>query len=121
MPEGMVIWKAVVEVGQQLRQLLREVVGSGSSTVALERENRHRIGSRGAANSRIDPPGEESGQDRERLRDLERTVVRKHHPAAADAQGTGGGGNRPDQRLGTGTGEHRPAMMLGDPVAVVAE
>ena len=48
-------------------------------------------------------------------------VVREHHAAAADADPARGRGDRPDQHLGRRAGEHRAAVVLGDPVAVVAE
>jgi hypothetical protein len=81
----------------------------------------HRIGAGGAAEAEVDPAGEEAREHAEGLGDLERAVVREHHAAAADADPLRDGRDRPDQRLGARPGEHRPAVMLGDPVAVVAE
>ena len=53
--ERVVLGQAVLEVGEQLGELLREVVGRGLATVALERERRQRIGARGAADPEVDP------------------------------------------------------------------
>lgn len=44
----MIARPGVVEVREQLRELLRKVVGSGLTAIALERERGQRIGARGA-------------------------------------------------------------------------
>ena len=119
--EGMVGGEGAVVVREQLGQLLREVVGAGRAAVALEREGRHRVGARGAPDAEVDTAGEEPGEHAEGLRDLERRVVREHHAAAADADARGRRGHRADQRLRARAGQRRPAVMLGQPVAVVAE
>ncbi len=113
--------QVVIEVGQQLRELLREVVGRGLAAVALQREGGQRIGAGRTADAEVDAPREQPGEDAEDLGDLEGAVVGQHHAAAADADPRGGRGDRPDQHLRCGTGEHRPAVVLGDPVAVIAE
>ena len=80
-----------------------------------------RVGAGRAAEAEVDPAREQPGQDRERLGDLERAVVRQHHAAAADADPLGDRRDRADQRLGASTREHRPAVVLGHPVTVVPE
>ena len=52
---------------------------------------------------------------------LSGTVVRQHHSAAAYLIRARGGGNRADQHFGTVAGETRRSMMLGNPIARVAE
>src|ERR1700728_3680971 len=71
--------------------------------------------------ARVAPAGEESGEDAEGLGDLERAVMGQHHTAGSDAQSGRSGCKRTDQRLRTRSGEHRTAVMLSNPVAVVAE
>jgi hypothetical protein len=63
--EGMVFRQVVIEVGQQLAQLLGEVVRGGLAAVALQRERGERIGAGGPADSQVDPPGVQGSQDRE--------------------------------------------------------
>ncbi len=123
-PAGGTGWsagQAVVEVGQQLGELLGEVVGGGLAAVALERERRQRVGAGGASQSQVDPAREQPGQHREGLGHLERAVVGEHDSAAADPDAAGGRRDRPDQRLGAGAGQHRATVVLGHPVAVIAE
>ena len=117
----MVLGQIILEVGQQLGQLLGEVIGGGLATVALEREHGQLIGAGRAAEREVDAPGVQAGQHRERLGDLERAVMGQHHAAAAHPQALGGGGDGPDQHLGAGAGQHRAAVVLGHPVAVIAE
>ena len=117
----MVGGQRVVEVGEQLGQLLGEVVGGGLAAVALERERRQRVGAGGTSEPEVDPARVQRREDRERLGHLERAVVGQHHTAAPDPDRLGRGGDRADQHLGARPGEHRAAVMLGDPVAVVAE
>ena len=119
--EGMVDGQPLVEVPEQLLELLREVVGARLAAVALQGERGQRVGAGGAPEREVDASGEQAGEQAEGLRDLQRRVVREHHPAAADADPLGGRGDRPDQGLGARPGEHRPAVVLGHPVAVVAE
>ena len=74
-----------------------------------------------AADAEVDALRVEAAQDAEHLGDLERAVVRQHHPAAPDADALGGVGDRADQDLRRRARERRSAVVLGDPVAVVAE
>ena len=52
----------VVEVGDQLDELVEEVVRSGLAAVALERVGRHRVGPGGAAEAEVDPSRVEPGE-----------------------------------------------------------
>src|SRR3954468_3428541 len=119
--ERVPVREAVVVVREELGELLGEVVGRGLPAVALEGERRHRVGARRAPDAEVDAAGVQPGEDAEGLRDLQRRVVREHHAAAADAYALGRRGDRPDEDLGARAGERRPAVVLGDPVAVVAE
>ena len=66
-------------------------------------------------------PGIQPAEDAEALRHLERAVVGQHHPAAAHPNPLGGRGDRAEQHLRAGAGERRGPVVLGHPVAVVAE
>jgi hypothetical protein len=61
----MVFRQVVIEVGQQLAQLLGEVVRGGLAAVALQRERGQRIGAGGPPDPQVDPPGVQRSQDRE--------------------------------------------------------
>ena len=117
----MLVGEVVLEVGEQLGELLGEVVWRHLAAVALERVHRLAIGARGAPDSEIDAVAVQPAEDAERLGDLERAVVRQHHAAAADAHALGDRGDLGDQDLGRGAGEHRHPVVLGDPVARVPE
>ena len=54
--------EAAVVVGEQLGELLGEVVRARLPAVALERERRHRVGARGAPDAEVDAAGEEPGE-----------------------------------------------------------
>ena len=88
--EGVVVRQAVLEQSEQLGELGGEVVGGGLAAVALQREGRHRVGARRAADGEVDAVGEEAGEDAEALGHLQRAVVREHHAAAAHADALGG-------------------------------
>ena len=117
----MILGQAVVEVSQQLGQLLGKIVGGGGPPVALQREHRQRVGTGSSAQGKIDPIRKERRQHGEGLRDLERAVVGQHHAAASHADSLGRGSDRSDQCLRAGAGQHGSAVMLGHPVAVIAE
>ena len=112
---------AVLQQGEQLGELLREVVRGALAAVALQREHRHRVRARRAADAEVDPLRVQAGQGAEHLRHLQRAVVREHHAAAAHADLLGGLGHRRDQYLGRGARERGRGVVLGEPVALVAE
>ena len=111
----------VAEIGQQLGELVREVVGRELAAVSLQRDRGRLVAPRRPAEAEVDPPGIEAAQHAERLRDLERAVVRQHDAAAPHAQAGGRGRDRADQHLGARAGQHGCAVVLGDPVAVISE
>ena len=92
----------VFEIPEQLGELLGEVVGGRLATVALQREGGQLVGPGGAPEPEVDPSREQPGQQAEGLRHLEGAVVPEHHPATADTDAAGGGGDRADERLGAG-------------------
>ena len=57
----------------------------------------------------------------ELLRDHERGMVRKHDPARAEADGRRDRGGVGEEHRGRGAGDTGHVVVLGDPVAGVAE
>ncbi len=113
--------QAVTDVGEQFRQLLREVVRASLALVALQRPRGERIAAGRAAKPEIDASRTQGGQHAERLGDFQRAVVRQHDTAAPDANARGGEADRPNKCLRTYAGEHARAVMLGHPITGVAE
>jgi hypothetical protein len=91
------------------------------AAVALQRQHRHRVGAGRAPEAEVDALGVQAAQRAERLGHLERAVVGQHHAAAAHPDPLGARGDRPDQDLRRGARERGRGVVLGDPVAVVAE
>ena len=112
---------AVGEVVEQFVELLAKIVRGSLAAIALQREGDLGTGARGAADAQVDPAGEKSAQHTEGFGDFERAVVRQHDSAAADAQTRCGRGDGADQRFRTGARQTLRSMVLGDPVAGIAE
>ena len=74
-----------------------------------------------APDPEIDAAGIERLQHAEGFGVFERAVMAQHHAAGTDPQMPGLGGNPGNQDLGRGAGEAGQAVMLGKPIAVVAE
>ena len=66
-------------------------------------------------------PGNSAFQHLVALGDLQRRVVRQHHAAGADAQVLGRRRDLPDHDVGRRARDVRHVVMLGDPVAGVAQ
>ena len=66
-------------------------------------------------------PGKQRLQHLEALGDHQRRVVRQHHAAGADAHARCRRRDLPDHDFGRGAGDVRQIVVLGDPVALVAE
>jgi hypothetical protein len=116
----MILGQRAVEVPDQFPDALREVVRA--------RELPARYGVRGArvapgraANSEVHAPRVEGLQHAEHLGHLEGAVVGQQHPAAADAHALRFCAQAREQHLGAGVGERGDGMVLGEPVAVIAE
>jgi hypothetical protein len=90
-------------------------------SIALQRESYLWARPRGTAQAQIDSSGIESAQHREVLCDFQWTVVREHDASASDPDTCGGCGDGADEDLRACACETGSAMMLGDPVARVAE
>ena len=109
----------VAEVGEQLIELLREVVRRALATIALQCERGRRIGPRRPSDAEIHPAGEQAGQHAERLGNLQRAVMRKHDAAAADPEPRRRAADRTEQHFRRHTRQRRRAVVLGHPIAVI--
>src|SRR2546423_1930914 len=72
-----VVGEGVLEVREQFGELLRESVGGRLPTIALQRKRSDLVGSGGPPDAEVDSAREQGFEDRERLGDLERAVVRE--------------------------------------------
>ncbi len=116
----MVRGQRAVEETDQVLHLLRHVLRALVFAVH-QRERGARVPARRAADAQIDAPGKQGFEHAELLGDFQRTVVGQEHTARADADARGGAGDAGDENLGTGIGESRDGVVLGEPVAVVAQ
>ncbi len=109
-----------LEIVHQLDDVLREAVGAGFE-IAAQRPRGQHVGAGRAAEAKVDAAGMERGERAELLGNDQRRVVGQHDAAGADADGRGAGGDMADDDGGRGAGDARHVVMLGEPVAVVAE
>jgi len=107
------------EIGLQLFDVLREIVGSGSN-VAAQCAHGGLVRTGSAAEAEIDAAWKERGERAELLRDDERRMIREHDAARADADGLGAAGDVPDDDGSGGAGDARHVVVFGEPEAVVA-
>ena len=107
------------EIVRELYDIVREGVFVG--LVAPERAHGELVRTRRAAQAQIDTAGIERGERTELLGDHQRRMVRQHHPAGADADGFRAAGDVADHDGGRGTRDAGHVVMLGEPVALVAE
>ena len=111
--------KGVVLEQQQFLEALKEVVAR--ILPPAQRIGSDRIRARRAAEPEIDAPGKERLEHLEALGHHERRMVGQHDAAGADADALGRRGDLPDHDVGRGACDRRQVMVLGDPVARVAE
>jgi hypothetical protein len=69
----------------------------------------------------VDAAGVQRLEHPELLGHLQRAVVLEHHPTRAHPQALGAGGDRPDEHFRTRAGQRRRGVVLGQPVAPIAE
>ena len=74
-----------MEVGQQLGELLGEVVGAERVGAAAQRASGAGVGAGRAADAEVDAAGVQRVERAELLGDHERLVVGQHHAAGSDA------------------------------------
>ena len=109
---------------QDVVDVLREpgdrLVGDSAGAVA-QRERRDRVGAGRPADAEVDPAGVGGLEQRELLGHHQRGVVGQHHAARADPDPRRRRGDQPDQHRRVGRGHRRHVVVLGQPVAVVAQ
>src|SRR5829696_2804283 len=105
----------------QLLQPLEEIVSALAHVALAQREGGDLVGAGRAADPEVDAAGVERLQEFEALRDHERRMVREHHAARADADALRHGRDLPDHDLGRGARDGGQVVVLGDPVARIAE
>jgi len=105
----------------QLVQPLQEIVTLAAIKPAAQRVSRGAIGARGATETEIDPAGKQRLQHLEALGNHKRGVVGQHDPAGADAQVLRHRRDLPDHDIGRGARDRGEVVMLGQPVADIAE
>lgn len=113
--------QAVPDVGEQLRELLGEVVRASLTLVALQGPGGERVAAGRTAEPEVDAIRAQRRQHAKGLGDFQGAVVRQHDAAAANANAGGGEADRPDERFRAHAGQHARAVMLGDPVAGIPE
>ena len=108
------------EIAHQLDHIAREL-RFVRRKVAAQRISRRLVAPRRPPEPQIDPPREQGFQCSELFGDHQRRMIGQHHPARADPDGRG---SRPDERQrdrGRGARDPRHRMMLGHPVARIAQ
>jgi len=118
--EGMLVGQAAVEVLAQLPHLLREVARFGHHAAA-DRVRGARAAAWGAADAEVDAAGIERFQHAKGLGDPEGAVVGEQHAPRADADALRLRAQARQQHLGAGIGERADGVVLGEPVAVIAQ
>lgn len=119
--EGMACGEVVVEPGEELADLVGEVVEHLCVAVALEGEGFDGPAAGSAADAEVDTAGIHGPEGAEDFGDLEGGVMREHDAAGADADAGGLGADAGEEDLGRGAGEEIHGVVLGHPVAGVAE
>ena len=105
----------------QLLEALEEIVVVPHILPPPQRDRRDRIGAGRAAEPEIDASGKQRLQHLEAFGDRERRMVGQHHAARPDPDAAGQRRDLADHDVGRGACDRRQGVMLGDPVARVAE
>ena len=117
-----------VRVGQRgsvhprlkIGNLLRKSFG-GFLCIGVERERGQAVAPGRAPDAEVDATRRDGFQHAELLGDLQRRVVRQHHARAADANALRGRRDRRHQDFRRGADDAAAVVVLGDPVAAIAE
>ena len=113
--------KAVALEQQHFLEAVEKIVVIGDVLPAAQRERRDLVGAGRAPDAEIDAAGKQRLQHLEALGHHQRRVVRQHHAAGADAHVLGHRGDLADHDVGRGACDIREVVVLGEPVARVAE
>ncbi len=102
-------------------QPLEEIVALAAVEPAAQCISRGAVGARRTAEPEIDAAGKQRFQHLETLGDHQRRMVGQHHAAGADAEVFGDRRDLPDHHVGRGARHGSEVVMLGEPVADIAE
>ena len=116
---------AVLHVAAQVAQQVHHLPGEVAYLVGVLGEGQggggYLVAARGPPDAEVYASGVQRLQHPKVLGDLEGAVMGEHHPAAADADLFGAGGDVADEHLGAGASEVGQAVMFRHPVAMVAQ
>ncbi|MGY3462065.1 hypothetical protein ACVWW5_007515 [Bradyrhizobium sp. LM3.4] len=102
-------------------QPLEEIVAFAAIEPATQRIGRGAVGAGGAAEAEIDAAGKQRLQHLEALGHDQRRVVGQHHAAGADADVLRHRRDLPDHHVGRWARDGGEVVMLGEPIADIAE
>ena len=102
-------------------QPFEEIVALAAIEPAAQRVRRGAVGAGRAAEAEVDAAGKQRLQHLEALGDHQRRMVGQHHAAGADADVFRHRGDLPDHQIGRGARDRCQVVMLGEPVADIAE
>ena len=105
----------------QFVEAFEEIVLLADALAAPQRIGGGRIGAGRAAQAEIDAARKKRLQHFEALGHHQGRVVGQHHAAGADAHAGGDGGDLSDHDVGRGTGDRRQIVVLGHPIAHIAQ
>ena len=105
----------------QFVQPLEEIVALAAVEPAAQRVGRGAVGARRAAEAEIDAAGKQRLQHLEALGHHQRRMVGQHHAAGADPDVLRHRRDLPDHHVGRGARDRGEVVMLGEPVADIAE
>jgi CubicO group peptidase (beta-lactamase class C family) len=105
----------------QLLQTLKEVVAFTPVLAPAQCNGGDAVRARRAPQAEIDTPWKQRLEGAEALSDDKRRMVRQHHAAGADPDFLRRRRDLPDQDVGRGNRDRGQIVMLGDPVADIAE
>ena len=118
---GVALGEATGEERHELAEGAREVLVGERVGRAAQRACRDAVGSRGAADPEVDAAGVEGLEHPELLGDHQRGMVREHHPTRSDPDRLRLGRERRRQHGRRGARDPGHVVVLGDPMAVIAE
>ena len=114
--------KIVVKKCEQFRQLLGEVRSFVPlAAFTLQSKSFQAAASGRAPKAEIDPAWIQRVQHPEFFHNFQRAVMREQHPAGTDAYSGSFSGHSRDENFRRGAGERFNGVVLGDPIAFVAE
>ena len=113
-------WFGRLEIAHQFHDILRKII-AGAVQRPPHRPRGDLIGTRRATQPQIDPARMQRRERAELLGDQQRSVIRQHDAAGADADAARAGRDMRQRDRGRGTGDARQVVMLGHPVAAIAQ